>query len=701
MSERAGGPAEAYFQSGNDHAQRGDWSAALASYDLAIAAVPTLVPAHFNRGVALQHLGRLDAACASYEVAVTLDPAYVLGWFNLGVVLQQMHRSVEALSSYERAIEARPDHADAHCNRGTILLDLDRVPEALASYETALVLRPEFAAAWFNRGNALQRLGRREAGLASYERCLALDPGYADALFNRGNLLMELRLFEAAVASFDLAVARRPEHAGTHLNRGNALNALKRHREAIASYERALALQPQLEFGEGARRAAMMDLCDWHDFDAACESLELAVDRGAKVCSPFLMLSLSTSAARQRRAAEIWAHAKYPTAFNASATPLPRLAAGRDRIRLGYFSADLRNHPVGALTAGLFEAHDRAAFETIAFSFGPITQDPLRARLQRAVDRFIDVHACSDAQIRAVASEMQIDIAIDLMGYTDGCRPGIFAGRVAPLQVGYLGFLGTLGLNLDYLIADHVLVPVDQRQHYAEKLLYLPWYQPNDHRRALPPCPTDRTEFGLPARGTVFCCFNSSFKINPKTFASWMRIVRRTPDSVLWLYAPSAIARDNLIAAARTHDIEAGRLIFAEWLQPADHLRRYGAADLFLDTAPYNAGTTASDALWAGLPVITLLGSTFAGRMAASVLTAADLPELITGTRNEYEDLAVALATDATRLSQLRARLERARQQLRLFDTPQFTAALEAGYRAIYARASAGFALAHVEPGHS
>jgi len=698
MAARSSSSAEENFLRGNGHAHSGQWPAALASYEMAIALSPTFVLAHFNRGVALQQLRRLDEACASYGAAVTLDPSYAAGWFNRGVLLQEMRRFEDALSSYQAAIAAQSDHAAAYCNRGTILFDLDRPQEALASYDAAVALQPQLAGAWFNRGNALKTLGRREAALASYERSLELDPGNADALYNRGNVLLELRHLEAAVVSFDAAIVRRPEHAGTYLNRGNALIALKRHGEAIASYERSLALQPQFDFGAGPRRAALMDICDWRDFDAACAQMGLAVDRGARVCSPFLMLSLSGSAARQRRAAEIWAHAKYPAAFDASAPVRPRIEPGRGKIRLGYFSADLRNHPVGALTAALFESHDRTGFETTAFSFGPVTPDPLRSRLESAFDRFIDVHGSSDREIVALGRELQLDIAVDLMGYTDGCRPGVFAGRVAPLQVGYLGYLGTLALNLDYLIADPTLVPVDQREHYTEKILYLPWYQPNDAGRAVPSL-GNRSEFGLPDLGFVFCCFNSSFKINPETFASWMRILGRTPGSVLWLYAPSALARDNLTMAASGHGVGARRLLFAEWMPPADNLRRYRSADLFLDTAPYNAGTTASDALWAALPVITLIGNTFAGRIAASVLTAADLSELITSTRDEYEDLAVALATDAARLTRIRERLDRDRHESRLFDTPRHTAALEAAYRAIYARALTGNAVAHLEPG--
>lgn len=687
--------AEEHFLRGNGHAQCGRWPAALASYELAIAAKPNFIQAHFNRGVALQRLGRRDAAEASYAAAVTIAPAYAPGWFNRGVVLHEMQRSSEALASYERAIAAQADHAEAHCNRGTVLLELQREPEALASYEAAIALRPQFVEAWFNRGNVLQRLGRREPALASYERCLELAPAYVDALYNRGNILMELRRFEAAVASFDQAIALRPQHAGSHLNRGNALNALQRHEEALDSYGRALAIEPQLEFAEGVRRSAMQDICDWRGFDAAVAGFDRAIDRGERICSPFLQLSLSGSAARQRRTAEIWARAKYP--YRAPAGACARREARRDKIRLGYFSADLRNHPVGALTAALFESHDRTGFETTAFSFGPVTQDPLRARLERAFDRFIDVHGCSDREIVAIARELQIDIAVDLMGYTDGCRPGVFAGRVAPLQVGYLGYLGTLALNLDYLIADQVLVPAEQREHYAEKILYLPWYQPNDHRRAVPAPVTSRLEFGLPEGTTVFCCFNSSFKINPETFASWMRILRRTPGSLLWLYAPAAIARQNLTASAAVHGVAANRLLFADWLPPEEHLRRYGAADLFLDSAPYNAGTTASDALWASLPVITLRGDTFAGRMAASVLTAAGLSELITSTRDDYENLAVSLASDSAALGRIRARLERDRHQMPLFDTPRFTAGLESAYRAIYARALAGQAPDHVE----
>ncbi|HKF96813.1 MAG TPA: hypothetical protein VKB20_01040, partial [Steroidobacteraceae bacterium] len=371
-----------------------------------------------------------------------------------------------------------------------------------------------------------------------------------------------------------------------------------------------------------------------------------------------------------------------------------------ERVRVGYFSADFREHALSTLIAGVFEAHDRTRFEVSGFSFGPDTGDPMRKRLEGAFERFIDVRHRSEREVAQLARRLEIDIAVDLGGFTDGGRPGIFALRAAPLQVSYLGYLGTMAAPyMDYLIADATLVPQAAQRHYAEKIVYLPSYQANDCRRPVAEEHFSRLELGLPATGMVYCCFNANYKLTPATFDSWMRILQATPGSVLFLYASSAAVVENLSREARSRGVAAERLVFGGKLPFAQYLARYRTADLFLDTLPYNAGTTASDALWAGLPVLSCAGEAFAARMGASLLQAIGLPELITTSRERYEQLAIELGQDRQRLEAIRQKLAAQRHSAPLFDTARFTGHLEDAYRKMYERYHGGLPAEHIEVG--
>jgi predicted O-linked N-acetylglucosamine transferase (SPINDLY family) len=441
---------------------------------------------------------------------------------------------------------------------------------------------------------------------------------------------------------------------------------------------------------------AKLHLCLWDGLDAEIAQLASRIERGEAATPPFPVLLVSRSAALQRKAAENWLRVAIPA--GAPPASIPKRAARHERIRVGYFSSDFRNHAVSVLTAELFEMHDRARFEVIAFSYGPDTQDAMRMRMERAFDRFLDVRAQSDAQIALLARGMEIDIAIDLVGYTAGFRPRIFALRAAPLQVSYLGYLGTMGAQfMDYLIADAAIVPPADAPHYAEKLIYLPSYQANDSKRLIADRRFTRLELGLPADGFVYCCFNASFKILPGTFDLWMRILERVEGSVLLLYSEGGPVQENLKREAARRGIRAERLVFGARLPAPEYLARYRAADLFLDTLPYNAGTTASDALWAGLPVLTCRGTSFAGALAASLLRAIELPELIASCEEEYEELAVALASDPARLADLKRRLAQNRLTTPLFDSRGFVRHVEAAYQRIYERYQADLPLEPIE----
>ena len=735
---------------------------ALRSYERALAIQPEHVAAHYNRGVSLQLLRRYGEALESYDRTLALEPGHAAAWNGRGEILRALGRLEEALASYARALASEPGHAEAHNNRGIALQELGRFEEALASYERALVLLPDSAEALNNRGAALHALERFEEALTSYRRALASRPDYAQALNNLGVTLHELERHDDALASFDRAIALLPDLVDAHDNRGVTLRALRRledasashrraleieprhvkaqvnqgavlcdlgrHREALACYERALALEPlaktyrneaaaldelgQLEdavasfdralaldpdasFLPGELRHARMQICDWTGLDADRMRLAAGVEQGHAVVGPFAALSLLDRPELQRKAAEIWARKECTLR---SPDPQPGPYARHEKIRVGYFSADFRAHALTALTAELFETHDRSSFELTAFSLGPDIRDATRARLEPAFDRFLPLAGASDRDVAMLARRLEIDIAVDLGGFTRGARPRILALRAAPIQVSYLGFLGTMGAGFnDYLIADPVIVPPESRRYYAEQIAYLPSYQPSDSRRVIAPKACSRAELGLPPSGFVFCCFNAHYKINPETLASWARILATVPGSVLFLLGGNAAAEQNLRRSAAQHGVESERLVFGRRLPFAEYLARYRAADLFLDTLPYNAGATASDALWAGLPVLTCRGETFASRMGASLLAAAGLPELVAANRADYEALAIGLAGDAPGMAAIRRRLAAARRTAPLFDTPAFTRNLETLYRRMYERCRSGLPPQHLE----
>ena len=412
---------------------------------------------------------------------------------------------------------------------------------------------------------------------------------------------------------------------------------------------------------------------------------------------PLVVMSLLDSPSLQRRAAQASVAANRYEPEAPARIEVPPAAA---RIRVGYFSADFHGHPVAVLSARMFELHDRDHFEVFAFSFGPDIDDPMRRRLRSAFEHFVDVRRNTEEEIARLARGAGLDIAVDLLGFTARQRPGIFGRRAAPVQVSYLGYAGSLGANfMDYLVADRIVIPECSRGEYAEKIVHLPHcFQVNDDTRAIAERPFARGELGLPDDAFVFCCFNNIYKIQPAIFGSWMRILRRVPGSVLWLAQSNERAEANLRGEAVRQGIDAARLIFAPRMpRMEEHLARHRAADLFLDTLPFNAHTTASDALWAGLPLLTMAGHSYAGRVAASLLHTLGLEELITRSPEDYEKVAVSLAGDRPRLEDIRARLERARLTAPLFDTEGFTRAMESAYRTMVERCRAGLAPDHLE----
>ena len=674
---------------------RSDWAEAERLCRLVLNAKADSFDALTLLGIIAAQSKRAQEAEELFARAVAADPNDVFVHINRGLALQELERSDEALASYERAVKLNPRFPVAHFNRGNALQDLGRLDEALASYEQALKLEPDYPAACFNRGNVLEELMRRDEALASYELAIKLEPEFADAYNNRGLALKGLNRLEEALVSYEQAIKLKPGFADAYVNRGNALQQLKRLDEALASYERAMKLKPDSEYLCGALLHTRMQICDWTNVEDQVTDVVDKVQRGEKATSPFAFLARTGSLPLQQKAAEIWVRNKYP--LNLALGSIQKLAR-HEKIRIGYFSADFRNHPVSLLTAELFETHDKTKYEVFAFSTGPDTKDEIRTRLKGAFKNFIDVRNQSDKDVAERARSLEIDIAIDLGGHTQDSRTGIFAMRAAPLQVNFLGYPGTMGAAyMDYLVADPTIIPEQLRRHYSEKIAYLPSYQPNDSKRAISAKAFNRQEFGLPHTGFVFCSFNNHYKITPGVFDVWMRVLKQVAGSVLWLSAGHDSAADNLRKEASLRGIAAERLIFAKPMPLLEeHLARHRLADLFLDTLPFNAHTTASDALWAGLPVLTCTAEAFASRVAASLLTAIDLPELITSTQAEYEALAIALATDPVRLKQIREKLERNRLSTPLFDARLFTRHIEDAYAQMYERHQADLPPDHI-----
>ena len=593
---------------------------------------------------------------------------------NLGNLLARQGRRDEALPLYDRALAARPDFLEGLFNRAGLLLELKRPEDALENYERVVALRPDLFIAWNNRGSALRALQRHEMALASFERAAALNPSHINALTNRAMALWDLRRLQEALAAADQALAVQPTHAEALYTRANILRDLGRMAEALADYEQVLAIQPaHLHALNGAAQAALA-LCDWPKVQELTLRLKDNAATGPALIQPYVLLGYDDDPALQRRCAENYVRRTVP--------PRAALAGKRyshDRIRLAYLSADFHQHPTAQLLAELFERHDRKRFDVTAVSFGPDDGSALRARLKQAFDHFEDVRGRSDADVAQWLAARQTDIAVDLNGHTHGARTGIFAHRPAPVQVNYLVYPGTMGAPfMDYILADRIVLPVDQQSFFSEKIVHLPdCYQANDATRALLPAPA-RAEAGLPAEGFVFCSLNNGWKITRPMFEIWMRLLAQVEGSVLWLLdGPHA---DNLRREATSRGIAPSRLVFAPKLPPDQHLARHQLADLFLDTLPYNAHTSCSDALWAGLPVITCYGKAFAGRVAASLLKAIDLPELVTTKLADYEARALDLAKNPALLAATKQKLLRNRRATPLYDSERFRQNIEAAY---------------------
>jgi protein O-GlcNAc transferase len=604
-----------------------------------------------------QERGDLDEAVRLFKATLEAHPGHPAACYSLGVIGLRQGDSAEALRWAEIGIAATPGYAPLRLLGGTALKGVGADPEAvLRRFDEAIALKPDYIEALINSGVVLRDMLRHREALERFNQVLTFDPDYTTALANCAVLLTEFKQSERAIAMFE------------HL----------------------LKVQPNYDYGPGLLCLERLHVCDWTDYEQTVRDIIAGTRAGRRTTKSLAMMAISDFAGDHHQSARIFAEHLYPPA----AKPLWNGEIYRhERIRLAYISPDLREHPVGHLMAGVFEHHDRSRFETFAISLGADDGSRLRGRMLKSFDHFFDAKTAPPVQIAKLIRDQEIDILVDLAGFTADSKPEVLAQRVAPIQVNFLGYAGSMGVDyMDYLIADRHVIPREHWPYYNEKIVYLPdAYLPTDSSVDIPEEIPPRSVYGLPETGVVFCAFSHDYKVTPYIFAIWMRLLKRNPGSVLWLMSRSETSQKNLCAAAEADGVASSRLVFATRVpRVEDHLARYRLADIFLDTFPYNAHTTAADALMAGLPVVTCMGNGFHARVAGSLVHVAGLPELVTHSLEDYEALAMALAAQPERVQRLKSRLNEYRAKSPLFDTAQFCRNLEATYIAMWRKSCLG-----------
>ena len=654
---------QAFYYLGLIDYQRKRFSKAVELIERAIALDEPDPSVYNNLGLALLAAGHIARAIEAFDQALSLDPVYVQAWFNRGNAWRECNKLQAAQVDYEKALALDPYLAVAHNNLGLVFRQNGELGKAIESFEDCLRVQPDYYLALNNLGLCQQLQGSTDLALQHYRSALELAPSYVEAQVNAGNLLQQ---------------------AG-------------RYAEALVYYRAAYRLAPQLDFLLGNLMQCKAMLCDWQDYNAQWRQIEKMTRQGLLPCTPFVMLSGCDDASLALQLAKRYSDRHVHAPLFSTAQPLTRSPS--KKLRIGYVSSDFKEHPVAYLMVGIIENHDRNDFEVFGFAIGQPGTDPLGQRICKGFDSFVDVSSMSDLQAIETIRSYELDIAIDLNGYIDGCRPGIFKARIAPLQVNYYGYPGTMGASfMDYIVGDPHLMPSGSDVFYQEKIIYLPEsYQPSDGQRPIAHEPGSRADHGLPDDAFVFCCFNKPYKITPQVFDSWMQILAAVPKGVLWLQSNDATVQQNLRQFASKCGVNPDRLVFAGRVPTtAAHLARYRVADLFLDTYPYTAHTTANDALWVGLPVLGFSGETFSARVSESLLSALGLPDLVMRSIPNYQARAIELAHQPEEVSRLRERLSQAKKTSGLYKPAQITRWLESGLVSAHERHAHGLDPEHI-----
>ncbi len=685
--------AEFEFRFALESFKRGDHADAERRLKAAAKAQPRHPGVLNLLGALLAGQERYQEAEPILRAAAKIPPVSASTLYNHGLALQNLNRRQDALAAFDKALAKNPRSADAWFGRGSVLLESGKPKESIVCFDRALAIRPNDALAFSNKGAALLELRRFSESILNLDECLRIEPSFATAHLCKARALQGLRQFGPALASAETATALAPNAAGGWAVRSDICKELRRFDEAVECMRKASSLDPSNKGWRDSLVDRKLWVCEWSSYQRDFEALGDAI-RSGDVVAPLLCITLPFSAAEQFAAAQ----ARIKTRpLGRRSTPRDWPSARQGRIRVAYLSSQMRMHPSAILFVGALERHDRSSVEITVLNNATRDHSPLQKRVIDAVDSFVDVYELDDNRLIELIKEREIDVLVNLNFPDDSLRSEVFAARAAPLQVNYLSFPGTAAApNCDYFIADPIVIPPESRQWFAEKIVCLPdCYQPNDSKREIPARSISRREAGLPDEAFVFCCFNNNLQLNPDTFDAWSRILSATPGSVLWLIQDSAAAIGNLKREAEARGVDPSRLVFAKKVAPTEHLARHRLADLLLDSWPYGAHTTASDALWTGLPVLTRVGETFASRVGSSLLTAVGLPELIAPSREAYVATAIDLATNPDRLKALKEKLERNRATAPLFDTELYARRLEAAFEAMHARR-----LANLPPDH-
>jgi len=644
--------------------------------------------------------GAVKEAAVLIKKSLAVFPQQPDAWCNLGLCMEKIEDANGALAAYEKSLQLRPNFPGALYNRAALFRKQRNYEAALSDLEIAISLQPNFINAINNKGNVLTDMGRIEEAVASFTVAISLKPEYPETYNNRGVCFWKLKNYEAAVSDYDSALLIKPNYFSAILNRAAALYDLGNYELASDAVKKALSIQPNepeacaLQFNIAARS------CDWKNYTDHIDAISNAVTND-KMLAPFTVLTAIDNAAVQYHAAKTWAASFEIVRLPAMTLPNAMLEVKKDkRLRIAYLSADFHEHAVAYAMARVFECHDKSQFECYAISLGTSKPSLMRERIIRAFEHFVDARLWSDKAIVDFIHQQQIDILIDLAGYTQGYRLAVLAQKPAAIQINYLGYPGTSGLSvIDYIIADKTVIPESSFQFFSEKVIHVAGsYLCSDPTRALDEHLPSRAELGLPENSFVFCCFNHHYKITPHWFELWMRVLHAVNNSVLWLSASNDLAQKHLQQKAVACGVDASRLVFAERTpEPSQHLSRLRQADLFLDTLPYNAHATATDALWAGIPLVTCAGQSFPARVAASLLMAIDMPELITDSPAAYEARAVELALHPEQLLAIRNKLAIQKVHSSLFDAANATRKLECAYSAVWERHQAGLPPEHID----
>jgi tetratricopeptide (TPR) repeat protein len=677
--------AKKKFEIGFSRLTQNLYKEAILAFNECIEIDKSIPEVYSNRGIAYNNLGLYKDAVQDYLQAIKLKSNFAEAMCNLGVTYNHLEQYQNAADQFIHALKIQPKFPAALINFGISLRNLSRFDDAHEQFNIAFHLEPQNELIPLQQGITYFAQKNYEKAFESYDQALIIKPNFSDALLNAAEAFIAVKNPSEAIKIFDQLILIDPKVVTAYVSKYEALNNLKKYEEALEAISQALTIEPELTEGIGKLMHLKSNVCDWKDFNRLHSKLLDGIMNEKHVTQPLVAISLIDDPGILKKSAIF--HSGMYASPSASKNILQKYCI-HDKIRLGFFSSDFQEHPIAHLMTELFEKFDRSRFEITAFSFGEATdEDIYKARLKKAFDEFIDIKDLKVNEVVKISMDREIDIAIDLNGYTGNCRTDLFATRVAPIQMQYLGFLGTMGANfMDYIIADNVLIPIDHQANYSEKIVYLPSYQPNDSQRKISTQKMNRSDFGLRDDDFVFCCLNNTYKILPDFFDGWMRILKKTSNSVLWLRDNGEFTSQNIQKEARSRGVDPKRIIFAKSLPIPEYLARFQLADIFLDTFPYNAGTVGSDALRMGLPLITLCGNTFSSRMAASLLHSVNLPELITYSTKDYESLAIELCQDKVKYVNIKGKLSTNLPKSKLFDIDKYTRHIESAFTNVYNR---------------